>query len=122
MRQFHCTLAPVWSPELADSGSTTSPRSPSVVDLNTFAIRTFLTPRRPADAFHVFWRNSCGVKMLIGSARLGGNPVRAMNSSTAFFLATGSGNCLENKVSRYPAVLVVDGIRNCERVVVTLWW
>ena len=61
------------------------------------------------------------VKKLIGAFRLGGIPVRAMNSSTAFWRATGSGNRDENNVSRYPAVLVVAGMKNSERVVVTSW-
>src|SRR5579859_1123651 len=97
------------------------PNEASLVTLNRFAITMFLTPRMPTDACHVFWRNNWSLKKLIGAFRLGGSPVRMMKSSTAFFRATGSGNCEENKVSRYPAVLVVAGTKNPELVVVTFW-
>src|SRR5260221_10781177 len=75
----------------------------------------------PADACHLFSRNNWLLKKLIGALRPCGSPVRAMKSSTTFCRATGSGYCDENNVSRYPDVLVVDGLKNSERVVVTRW-
>src|SRR5262245_20819501 len=121
MRQFHARLAPVCVVALGALGNTSSPANPSLVSLNTLAITTFLTPIIPADACNFFARNNWVVKKLTGELRLGGSPVRAMKFCTAFCRATGSGNCEANNVSRYPAVLVVAGTRNSERVVVTVW-